>query len=684
MKLNQVAAAAALAIGLGLVVLIALGGANSLLGGSSPRTVRAQADSGGVINSPTPLFPPLTETRPIEISATATAAAPGVSPTSTATLAPVEVGSKKGPESESLLLLYDSTHVTNFDTNFCKIAEYYGLICKKVDLNAGNLSDQTLVGRRGHYFKLIGISADTLLRQQPVLKSDGVAAIKSAVEKNGVGLFVGKVKGTLSTSLLTDLTDGGIVGVTKPPIVPHKEWIVSSSAPEITQAFTGQVISYTISPKYEYALSLGKLPSVTTLITSTNNAETFPVFVRYQKGAGSIFIDSGEEANSLETAQLAKMYGASAFSMLAPLMMAIRYELGDQAWHAAHYYANLTLDDPALTEPFSNLDYSALLEHMQAHNFHTTIAFVPANYQKSELSVVNLFLEHPDRYSLVQHGNNHDGYEFYRYSVSANDQPPPISDPSEFNPANYTARPLAEQEANIVQGLSRMGEHQKLTGISFDQVMIFPYGISPAPTLALLKKYNYLATVNDPAVPLDATTPTNWDYGMYQANMDYSNFPSLLRRSPGTYLPFRPNLQPFLSDLFLGKPALFYSHAYPKELFADGRVDAFDQLADEINKLPIPVEWRSLGYIVKHLYLEKLNNDGSVDVKIYSNDVIVSPLRAGITYHISKEETLSVPIEHLSVNGQEFPYRIEQGVLKLDAVSPGDQASLEIKIRYAE
>lgn len=675
-----------LALALGLVVLIAMGGASSLFGSSPARAGVAGPDAVGVIQLATPLVTLVTETRPFKIStpATSTAAQAENSPTPMATLAPVQVGSKKGADLENVLLLYDANHVTNFDTNFCKVAEYYGLVCRKVDLTAVPLAGETFADRQGHHFKLVGISAETLLRQQPVLKEDGIAIIKSVIEKDGVGLFVGKVKDNLSASLLTDLTDGAIVGVTKPPTAPHKEWTVTTSAPEITQAFTGQVISYTISPKNEYRLSISQQPSVTTLITSTNDAEAFPVFVRYQKGNGSIFIDAGEEAQSLDKTQLVGQYSASAFSRIIPLMMTLRYEYGDLAWHTAHYYANLTIDDPALTEPFVELSYNALSEHMQAHNFHTTIAFVPANYVKSELSVVNLFLGHPDRFSLVQHGNNHDGYEFYKYTVSADDVPPGVGEGTSFDRANFAARPLAQQESNITQGLSRIEEHQKLTGIPFDQIMIFPYGISPAPTLALLKRYNYLATINGQDVPLETTRSTAWAYGMYQANMDYENFPSLLRHSAGSGHPYRADYHPFLFDLFIGKPALFYSHAYVGQLFDQG-AGAFDDAADHINSLPVPVEWRSLGYIVKHLYLEKTNADASVDVKMYANDVIIGPVQHyGAIYHITKQETLNVPIRQLTVNGREFPYRVDQGILIIDAVAPQDGSPLEVKIQYGE
>lgn len=684
MKLSQLVLAVVLALVMGAGVLLALGGTESLNIGQSRKVIVGTPPTPSPSISATPVSTQirdngLVEASPIMPSALAPSQPPA---TPTPTLIPVEVGTRKGEESESVLLLYDSSHPTNFDFNFCKIAEYYGLLCKRVALDTSALTDGLLRDKEGNYFKLTGISADTLLKEPPLLKKDGITLIKSALERAGASLFVGKVRADLNTSTLMDLTDGAIVGATKPPAALHKEWIVSASAPEITGAFSGQVISYTNSPKYETSLTLGRREFVTTLITSTNEAETSPIFVRYKKGNGSIFVDAGEESPNLETTTLASQYAAFAFSKVIPLMMAVRYELGDRVWHTAHYFANLTVDDPPLTEPFLELSYSALLEHMQVHNFHTTVAFVPANYGKSQPSVVNLFLAHPDRFSLVQHGNNHDGYEFYKYTVSPNDIPPGTLEGGSYDKTKFTARSLAQQESNITQGLSRMEEHQKLTGIPFDQIMIFPYGISPAPTFALLKKYNYLETINGEDVPLGTTRPTAWDYGMYQANMDYESFPSLFRRHPGTYLPFRPNLQPFLFDLFIGKPALFYSHADNNELFAGG-MGAFDPVADQIAGLAVPVEWRSLGYIAKHLYLEKTNGDGSVDVKMYTNDLIISSLNyAGATYHITKQETLNVPIKRVTVNGQEFPYRVEQGLLEVDVVTASDSSPFEVVIHY--
>ena len=41
--------------------------------------------------------------------------------------------------------------------------------------------------------------------------------------------------------------------LTKPQDSKFRDWSISTAAPEITREFTGQVISYTLSQKYEYA-----------------------------------------------------------------------------------------------------------------------------------------------------------------------------------------------------------------------------------------------------------------------------------------------------------------------------------------------------------------------------------------------------------------------------------------------
>ena len=591
-------------------------------------------------------------------------------PTATLTPPPAQVGSPKGTDVEDVLLLYDRSRPDNFDVNFCSAAQFYGLLCRRVALDSTKLSSETLRDGQGQPYKLVGISARTLLRPDSPVTIQQLGVLKSAVERDGVYLVIGKVDSRSNSALLDRLTDGAITQVTKPKD-SHRDWFVASTAPEVTRQFTGQVISETKGLQLDYALTVAQPDVVTMLITSTDDAGTaYPVFAEWRKGAGSVFIDAGEQAESLSLISLSQVYYRSSFTKLAPLMFAMRYAMGDECWHSDHHYANLTLDSLPLAEPAGSLQYAALLGEMKAHDFHTTIAFLPANWDKSQPEVAKLFRANPDRYSLVQYGNNADGYEFYKVAITATEQ---------GRGPEYAARPLSDQEADIVEGLNRLERHRNITGIPYGRVMVFPYGISPEATLVLLKKHNYLGTVNAQDLPLGATRPARWDYGMAPANMDYGNFPTLQGRPISDTGQAASVLQASLFDLFVDKPVLLFSER--GQLFASGS-DAFGPFAERLNALLGRVEWRSLDDILKRLYLEKRNDDGSVDVRAYTNHVVVANESDGRrVYHLAKEENLNVPIARLTVDGRDFPYQVRDGLLTLD-LSILPHSSVEIRIDY--
>jgi hypothetical protein len=579
-----------------------------------------------------------------------------------------------GVDIEDVLLLTDSTRPNAFAANFCKIAEFYGLLCKRLDLNQTEISDESLRDSRGVYFPLIGLDAHALLDEPSSLSEAEITCLQSAVETGEPSLFVSKIFAGGNAAALARLTGGAVTGMQNLSAA-HHNWIVSAEFSEITRQFTGQVIVSPPTANQEISvLELDDQGSVTPVISAVNDSgQIYPVFAHLQMGAGAVLIDAGEAPGSLEEGSLRdSYYFAPNFSQIVPLMMAMRDALGGEAWHAVKNYANLTIDDPVLEEPFYKLSYFGLLAEMLAHNFHTTIALIPAQWEQNQPVVVSLFEKYPERFSIVQHGNNHDGYEFFRYQASPEDL---------LKGKEFTSRPLSDQEWDIQEGLGRMARFTEMTGLSYDRVMVFPYGISPEPTLKVLKEHNYLATTSSQDAPLGTERPSDWDFGLYPAEMAFENFPVLTRRQPGAYQPFRPDIQPFIFDLFLDKPALFYSHAYQGELFEDG-VSAFNPVADQINALAGDVEWQSLGFILRHLYLQKTNDDGNIDVHMFSNRLsLTNQNNSELTFHIRKEEVENVPILNLTVNGYEIPYRLEEDLLRLDIRLPAG-ATAEISIVY--
>lgn len=653
-------------IGAGL--LLALSAANGLGYGFSDLVrrgpqpsmplVHASPHESTVTVTATPTWPP-------QVDPTSPSAAPTAAPV------PLQAGAaSSSPDLPEVLLVFHPEHRTLADENIVLLAEYYGLGCAELSIKNSTLTSQVLKDQAGEYYRLIAISADTLARAKTELSEQELAALEEAIQEGGSHLLVSKVNTNQDTSLLSRLTDGIITGAFE-PTDSEADWIISPDAPEITREFTDLAFSDADQqgPQDDLGLQCDVATS-TSLISSTNDqGSRYPIFVQYKKGQGSILVDSGAQPERLRHTELRHAYYAvSSITRIIPMMMALRYAAGEEAWHTPRDYANLTIDDPPLVSTFEHLDYDSLLREMQEHDFCTTIAMHPAQWRLTQQPVIALFRRNPHRFSIVQHGNNGDDYEFYRYQVGEGDP--------------FRARPLAEQEANLLQGAQRLDDHYKRTGIAWDRIMIFPYGVPPEETFTLLKRHNYLGTVNRESIPLDAPNPNAWDFQMQPAALDSGGFPALLRRHLGS-ASLDLDFEFAIWDLFIDKPALFYTHPYDNELFDTGN-DAFSPIADHLNRLHGQVEWRSLGHIATHLYREKRADDGSIDCRFYTNHVIITnDSSQSVTYHASKTEVIDVPIKRLTVNQHPFPYRIEDGFLKLDLHIPGGQ-SADIQIEYGE
>lgn len=578
---------------------------------------------------------------------------------------------------DDVLLLYNPGRPTTFSTNFCLLAEFYGLGCKKLGVTSYNsITAELLKDDNGKPYKLIGIDARILDSRFRSLADRDFKILLTEVKNSKTNIYISKVNSLTWANSLRVITDGAVTGIQQPQDT-SKDWEVSSSAPEITKELTGlKVMANQTGIIDNYSIISANSGTFESLITSKDNSgNPYTVFARIKPSAesGMIFIDSSENAQSIDKVPLRDIYySASSFTHVIPTMMAFRYSFGKEVWHSSANFANLTIDDSVLLEPYLNLNYSALLELMQQHNFHTTVGLKPVDWKRSDPNVVTLFLTNPDYFSVAQYGNTGVGYEFYLYKVE-----PTVTS----NSALLPTRTIDDQRMAISEGLSRMTMLQSATDLLFDQIMIFPGGISPKETFKMLKSYGYLGTVNVQDVPLGETRPTAWNYGMYPAITDYFGFPNYIRRIPDRSQAYEPALLPSYLDLFAGKPALFFTSPADRSMFASG-MDAFNPIADEINRIVGPLEWRSLGYIARHLFSEKENDDGSLSIKMYSRElVLTNDSKDQRIMHISVAEYPEIPATELTVNGYVFPYRIEGDLLKLDVTVPAG-ADMRISIEY--
>jgi hypothetical protein len=269
----------------------------------------------------------------------------------------------------------------------------------------------------------------------------------------------------------------------------------------------------------------------------------------------------------------------------------------------------------------------SLLAEMEKHNFHTTIAFIPWNFNRSEQDVVALIRAHPERFSISIHGNNHAHREFGKYNRT----------------------PLEEQVADVKEGVARMDAFRALTGIQYDRIMIFPHGVAPEQTFAALKTYNFLGTANSVNVPMDLPFPTDPIFLLRPYTLDYANFLSLFRYSAQDQIP-RLNIA---IQSFLGNPLLFYGH---EGLFREG-IGAFDGIADFVNQLVPDTRWTSMGNIARHLHLIRRRDDGDFDVRMFSDEMVLNnPTQRNAAFHIQREVEPAMRIRTLMIDGASAPF----------------------------
>lgn len=407
-------------------------------------------------------------------------------------------------------------------------------------------------------------------------------------------------------------------------------------------------LQFPVSAKdFSYLIAADKSP-LRPLISIRDDQQISPMFIEARVGQQKVFIASAMPPNGDSPG--GEDVG-SVFLRVAPEMMFVRYCAREFGWHALHHFANFTIDDPWLRQPYGFVDYEGLLEEMKKHNFHTTIAFIPWNFDRSEPRVVSLIRDHPDRFSIAIHGNNHDHKEF----------------------TDFRSKPLNIQVGDLKQSLARMEKFRGLTGIPYDRVMIFPHSIAPEGTLEALRKYNYLATVNSSNVPQGSVKESDDLFELRSVTVSFAGLPSISRYSVAA-----PISQEFIAiNEFLDNPLLFYAHS---DLFAHG-INAFDGTADKVNTIEPDVQWRGLGDIVAQLYLVKLREDSNYDVLAFANNInLENTSGRDAVFYLQKREIGQQAIKAVAVDGQPYAYRVENGFLNLSvAVAKGQRRHVSVE-----
>ena len=506
--------------------------------------------------------------------------------------------------------------------------QFYG-----VNLNVVTAGDNTAgsalreVQRKGTLAVAIEANALALVNREALLRA------LHREPHGSVPLLVLGVTSEAGPSALSIWSGGAAVGVQHLENQPGLRYVVGHVA-GITQQLTDLEIPFPGNDTFYFALAGDQ--KAQEVLAVRNDHQDVPVFIEAELGQQKIFLlckthPAGDNvlegnANNVQTA----------FAELAPVMMFIKYGVGERGWHALHHYANLTIDDPWLREPYGDLSYQGLLKEMEKHDFHTTIAFIPWNYDRSEAQTIALFRSHPERFSICIHGNDHDHKEF----------------------ESLERKPLNTQIGDLKQSLARMEKFQALTGIRYDSVFVFPHSIGTESILEELKTYNFLATVNSSNVPMDRSQPSAPLFALRPVTLSFEGFPSISRYTAGMK---DPNDFLGIND-FLDNPLFFYTH---HDFFASG-IGAFDGMADAVNRIEPDTRWRNVGDIVKHLYLMRLRDDSNYDVLAFSNSVeLENTSERDLDFEVTRPELGSSTVASVSVDGRDYPFELRGGGLSL-------------------
>lgn len=329
-----------------------------------------------------------------------------------------------------------------------------------------------------------------------------------------------------------------------------------------------------------------------------------------------------------------------------PIVLFIKWAFPDTSWHASRLSACVVIDDPLLKPRYGFVDYRKLLLLMEKHHFSTNIAFIPWNWRRSDPRVVALFRENPDKFSLSIHGCDHIGGEFG------------ISD---------RQRLIFKSE----QAIDRMHQHESLTGIRHDRVMVFPQGIFSTTALDVLKRTGFIGAVNSEVLSTEGLRTSIrisdvWDVAV----MAYASSPIFTRRYPSQ------GVENFAFDLLLGKPCIIVTH---HDSFRKG-YDELVALVDRINALSKNICWRNLGGLARRSCRERALCETEVDVQMYGTALEIENYSSiGKRFRVTKRETGGCNVQSVCSDFGQLNWTFNDDYMRFDVdVRSGERMNVAI------
>jgi hypothetical protein len=481
------------------------------------------------------------------------------------------------PEISDVVVLCWSSPATA-DRNAFKIATFMGAEAKVISFTAAALGDSaTLIEKLVLRCTCLVVDAETLAKAADAMPTgvNGVCSISRVAEHVLIYGFQGTDR---HSAILRALSSGGLVRV-QPLRDSNGKFQIAANHRKSCGQFSGLSFG-SLDPSREGVFLEGADRRQQDVMIRAGDQ---PFFVRTNEGGSQVSFLACSELADLDEKTRRGSRALSWFSRLVPLMMFLRGALGNRLWRNDHPRACFIIDDPLLKTRYGFLEYRRLLESMRQKKFSTCIAFIPWNYRRSSKKVAALVSSKYGPPFLCVHGCDHTDAEFE------------ATDPE-----------WLVGKARLA--LARMRAHHQLSGVPFDDVMVFPQGRFSPEAVAALKASGYLAAVNGSACPSTMIEALTLRDLLEVAVTRFSDFPVFSRRYPR-------DLAEFAFDLFMGKPALAVEH---HGYFRNG-YEPLETFVERLKSLDERLEWTNPVTICSRACLTRAAGRGEVHVRFYTS-----------------------------------------------------------------
>jgi len=519
-----------------------------------------------------------------------------------------------------------------------KIAAFMGATVRFLSLNPSVLEESTSSRIRVPRCSCLIAQAQTLAKIAERM-SGGVSELCGFLESAEHVFVYGFQPNEAHDTVLRALSSNGLVS-TRSFSSADAKLHVGMNHPEWCFQFSGLCVG-SADPAREKSFVEGDAGGALALIRIGDQ----PLFVRGKSGGSQLFFLAGGELADLDENVTRHCSGLKWFCGLVPLMMFLRGALKDRVWHNDHPRACFIVDDPVLKSRHGFLEYERLVESVRQHKFSACIAFIPWNYRRSSREVVKLFSSNPESAFLCVHGCDHTGAEFETADVE-----------------------LLRGKALLA--LDRMRKHRQLSGIPFDDIMVFPQGLFSSEAIPALKAAGYLAAVNTELGPSTMSESLSIRDLLDVAVTRFADFPLFGRHYPN-------DLAEFAFDLFMGKPALATEH----HGYFKGGYDALENFIVRLKALDSRIEWTNLGTICSHSCLTRTSGNGDVFVRFYTSRFrLKNAAEEGQRYILQHCHGSGDTLPQVTVDGRKWSCEQEEnGDLRiLLSLKPGQTANIEI------